>query len=661
MKLENSVIVIEAPNKIEKIANLTQSKVFATKGHFKQLADENWIDFETYLPQFDFIGDKKKSIDFVLRECKDKEVYIATDPDREGYAIGYMFYELVKNIAKSVKRAEFHEITQSGIEKGIQQACIFRETNTKFYEAFKARVVGDKLVGFILSPKLSKLLETKRMSAGRVQTPALKLIVDREEEIETFDKIPADQKIDYKIIAKASKDNKSFVLNNENKFKTKEEAQIFLDSISDTKQTLVSKKEIKQNKLSPDKPFQTATMIKKSNQVYGFSSEKTMSLAQNLYEKGLITYHRTDAENISLEFLTEAKKFLESQYEWYQYREYKAGEQSQAEAHEATRITHIHSYEEIEKIIAEEKLTKEHQDLYRLIYVNSVLSQAKDCLFETTKYEFNIKGRIFYTNTKEIKYKGFKDVFIKESEDEIQDQIDHEDSIQDLILVLNEGDSVQIQNFEIKEVNKKAPTRYKESDFIPLLQKLGIGRPSTYHTFIPKLLEREYIQIQTKGKKQELSATNRGKKAIEVLKKEDEWITQSEFSSEMEKVLDSITHGQAQYIDFVKPLHQKLGFTKINSKREKKSPTVAQIQLMEKLSKELNIEIPNIAMEDSKECSKFLDTAFKNQPPSLNQIKFAEDISAQTNISLPKNYKESAEVCKKYIEHNKSKMTKTKG
>lgn len=656
MKLQNSVIVIEAPNKIEKIANLTQSKVFATKGHFKQLADDNWIDFETYMPQFDFIGDKKKSIDFVLRECKDKEVYIATDPDREGYAIGYMFYELVKNIAKSVKRAEFHEITQSGIEKGIQQAQIFRETNTKFYEAFKARVVGDKLVGFILSPKLSKLLETKRMSAGRVQTPALKLIVDREEEIETFDKIPADQKIDYKIIAKAFKEGKSFVLNNENKFKTKEEAQVFLDSISDTKQALISKKEVKQNKLSPDKPFQTATMIKKANQVYGFTSEKTMSLAQNLYEKGLITYHRTDAENISLEFLEEAKKFLESQYEWYQYREYRAGEQSQAEAHEATRITHIHAYGEIEKIVAEEKLTKEHQDLYRLIYINSVLSQSKDCLFETTRYEFNIKGRIFYINTKEIKYKGFQGVFIEEiDEDKSVDNNPTQD------LHLNEGDNVIIQNFEIKEVNKKAPLRYKESDFIPLLQKLGIGRPSTYHTFIPKLLEREYIQIKTKGKKQELSATDRGKKAIEVLRKEDEWITQSEFSAEMEKVLDKITNGQAQYIDFVKPLHQKLGFGEINSKREKKPPTAAQIQLMEKLSKELNIQIPDLARDDSKECSKFLDTAFKNQPPSLNQIKFAEDISSQTGVSLPKNYKESAEVCKKYIEQNKSKMTKTKG
>ncbi|WP_257875450.1 type IA DNA topoisomerase [Helicobacter sp. 12S02232-10] len=648
-----SVIIIEAPNKCEKIASITNAKVFATKGHFKQLAEEEWLDFETYEPQFDFMNEKKKSIDHILRECKNQDVYIATDPDREGYAIGYMFYEMVKNIAKSVKRAEFHEITESGVRKGLESSLPFNQTNVKFFEAFKARVVGDKLVGFILSPKLSKLLDIKRMSAGRVQTPALKLIVDRELEIEAFEKIPADQKIDFKIIAKSKKDNKTFDLNNDNRFKTKDQAQEFLNSIVEIKQALVSKKETKQGKQSPDKPFQTATMIKKANQVYGFSSDKTMALAQNLYEKGLITYHRTDAENLSLEFLNEAKSFLEPLYEWYQYKEYKAGAQSQAEAHEATRITHIHPYEKIETLISKEKLTKEHEDLYRLIYCNSILSQAKDCLFETNRYEFNLKGRSFYLSTKEIKYNGFKNVFLKEEPE------NEKEELKDLTLQLNEMDTVEILNFEIKEVNKKAPSRFKESEFIPLLQKLGIGRPSTYHTFIPKLIEREYIQIQTKGKKQELKALERGKLAIEALKKEDEWITQSEFTAQMENILDLITNGQSHYIDFVKTLHEKLGFIKL-SKREKKPPSLKQIALMEKLSTEHNIPIPPEAREDVQECSKWLDKAFKKQPSSAGQIKFAEDIFEKTGIQLPKNYKESAEACKNYIEKNKSKLNQMK-
>lgn len=646
-----SVIIIEAPNKCEKIAYITKAKVFATKGHFKQLAEEEWLNFDSYEPKFDFMCEKKKSIDHIVRECKGEDVFIATDPDREGYAIGYMFYELVKNIAKSIKRVEFHEITESGIKKGLDSSIPFKQTNTKFYEAFKARVVGDKLVGFILSPKLSKLLETKGMSAGRVQTPALKLIVDRENEIEEFEKIPLNEKIDYKIIAKCFKDEKNFILENNNRFRTMKEAQEFLSPINECKRTFVSKKEVKQGKQSPDKPFQTATMIQKANQFFGFSSDKTMSLAQNLYEKGLITYHRTDAENLSLEFLAEARDFLKH-FEWYQYREYKAGEQSQAEAHEAIRITHINPYEEISTIVSNEGLGKEHEDLYRLIYHNSVLSQAKDCLFETIKYEFNIKGRAFFSTAKEIKYFGFKNVFLQEEEDE-------ETGLQNLVLNLKEMDSVEIQNFEIKEIKKKAPHRFKESEFIPLLQKLGIGRPSTYHTFVPKLLEREYIQINSKGKKQELVATSRGKLAIQTLQKEDEWITQSEFTSQMEKILDLITNGESQYIDFVKTLHERLGFKRIE-KRERKPPTIAQIQLMEKLSNEHNIPIPEIAREEMQECSKWLENAFREQPPSLAQIKFAEDIFKKTGIPLPKNYRESAQVCKKYIEKNKNKLSKTK-
>lgn len=447
-----SVIIIEAPNKCEKIAHITKAKVFATKGHFKQLAEEEWLNFDSYEPKFDFMCEKKKSIDHIVKECKGEDVFIATDPDREGYAIGYMFYELVKNIAKSIKRVEFHEITESGIKKGLDSSIPFNQTNTKFYEAFKARVVGDKLVGFILSPKLSKLLEIKGMSAGRVQTPALKLIVDRENEI--------------------------------------------------------------------------------------------------------------------------------------------------------------------------------------------------------IKYEFNIKVRAFFSTTKEIKYFGFKNVFLQEEEDE-------ETGLQNLVLNLKEMDSVEIQNFEIKEIKKKAPHRFKESEFIPLLQKLGIGRPSTYHTFVPKLLEREYIQINSKGKKQELVATSRGKLAIQTLQKEDEWITQSEFTSQMEKILDLITNGESQYIDFVKTLHERLGFKRIE-KRERKPPTIAQIQLMEKLSNEHNIPIPEIAREEMQECSKWLENAFREQPPSLAQIKFAEDIFKKTGIPLPKNYKESAQVCKKYIEKNKNKLSKTK-
>ncbi|GAA7264582.1 hypothetical protein HpCK38_19160 [Helicobacter pylori] len=141
--MSNQIFIIEAPNKCEKIEQITGAKVFATKGHFKQLAEEQWIDLQSYTPNFDFMKDKKKNIDFYIRECKNKDVFIATDPDREGYAIGFFFYELIKNIAKSVKRVEFHEITKSGIEDGIKKAVPFSQTNFAMFEAFKGRAVGD--------------------------------------------------------------------------------------------------------------------------------------------------------------------------------------------------------------------------------------------------------------------------------------------------------------------------------------------------------------------------------------------------------------------------------------------------------------------------------------------------------------------------------------
>ena len=153
--MQNSIIIIESPNKCEKIAHYSGAKVYATAGHFMQLKnDDSYVNYETYEPQFVMMKEKEKSINFILQQCKNKQVYIATDPDREGYAIGYMIFQKIKNIAKSIKRAEFHEITKEGIEKGLKQAQDFSATNANLYEAYKARSVGDKMVGFIMSPKL---------------------------------------------------------------------------------------------------------------------------------------------------------------------------------------------------------------------------------------------------------------------------------------------------------------------------------------------------------------------------------------------------------------------------------------------------------------------------------------------------------------------------
>ncbi len=254
------VIIIESPNKIKKIASITGAKVLATIGHFMELEG---IEGENFKPQFAYKPDKKQQIYAMIEQCKDKRVYIATDPDREGYAIGKMFYEKIKNVAKEVFRAEFHEITESGINKGLQSALLFENTNFNYYESFLARSVSDYYIGYTLSPYLGDCLQQRKgNSAGRVQTPCLKLIVDRDKEIETFKALPENQKLSYQIQAKIyDAHNREVILRHcdgegkEIKFESQEQALTILEPLKECKMALVL--DIKHSTLSsqPPKPF----------------------------------------------------------------------------------------------------------------------------------------------------------------------------------------------------------------------------------------------------------------------------------------------------------------------------------------------------------------------------------------------------------------------
>lgn len=640
--MKDSIIIIESPNKCEKIAGYTGAKVYATKGHFKEL-DNDFLDFSTYTPKFIIKKDSKKHIDFLLSQCKGKNVYIATDPDREGYAIGFMFYEIIKNIAKSIKRAEFHEITQDGIKKGIESSKDFATTNKNLWEAAKARIVGDKLVGFIMSPKLgAKFGVYKNNSVGRVQTPALALIAKKELEILNYEKQPKNERLSYKITAKINLDSKDYVLNNDNVFNTREEAQQFLDSIVDIREAKLENIESKESKKAPPKPFQATTLIKEANKRFKFSSKDTMDLAQKLFEKGMITYHRTDSESIAGSFLDEVQKAFNTQ-SWYEKRVYTAGKHSQAEAHEAIRITHIN--EDISKLDSNE--TK----LYNLIKDNTIYSQSKDSIYTHNKYEFNILSRIFNLNLSIPKYKSIFETKESDSDEESSE------ILTDKIPNLNKGQLVAIKGYEIKEIEKSKPKRYKESDFIPLLQKEGIGRPSTFATFIPTLLKREYIEILKDKKGEYLKATEKGLKAIEFLQQDnDTWIITSEFTKQMENTLDKITESKATYLDFIKPLHAKMN-NFIPNKIEKKPPTQAQIDFAKKLASANNIELPKSALDSMKECCDFIE---KHNRPSEKQIDFAKKIAESLKINLPKDLEKSSKVCMEFIANNKDKAFKGK-
>lgn len=642
----DAVIIIESPNKCDKIEHITGAKVYATKGHFKELAKEIVVDYTGYEPIFEMKEQSKHRMNEIFNNCKGKDVIIATDPDREGYGIGYMVYETIKNIAKSVKRAEFHEITESGIKKGLDKAVPFASSNLKEFDSFKARAVGDKLVGFIMSPAYINKLNDKNLSVGRVQTPALTLIVKRELEIKEFLASPASKQIDYKIKTKLkTSDGVEFTAINDNIFSSKDEANAKIAELSGNR-AKVYQIDTKQSQMKPQAPFRTSQMQEAANKRLEFSSDKTMSLAQKLFEKGLITYHRTDSNSLSNEFIDEVGVKFGNE-EWYEKREYKAGSQSQAEAHEAIRISHVHDYGEIDEIAGRESLSDDEKSLYELIFLNSVLSQAKNAINENKTYDIDVKALSFKAKTGKCIYKGFKGALKEQADDE--DERDKD--VAEIELNLNKGDEVQILGFELQEVKKQAPQHYKESNFISLLEKEGIGRPSTYATFLPTLLKREFVVIETKGKNQNIIATPKGINFIESVKADDEWITQSEFTKQMEGVLDEISDSKVNYLDFIKPLHEKMGFKELSS-GETKPPSEAQLNFAKSIALDLKIALPGNIETDWKICSDFInknkDKAIR--PPSDKQIKLAQDLAKDKKLELPKGYDTDLKICKAFIE-----------
>ena len=651
--MQNTIIIIESPNKCDKIEHITGAKVYATKGHFKELTNEIVADYKNYEPIFDFKEASKSRINAMFNDCKGKDVIIATDPDREGYAIGYRVYQTIKNIAKSVKRAEFHEITESGIKKGLDSAVPFANSNLKEFDSFKARAVGDKLVGFIMSPTYINKLNDKNNSVGRVQTPALALIVKRELEIKEFLENKANAKIDYKIKVKLkTKDGIEFNALNDNIFVSKDEAIAKISYLNGSNAS-VYQIDTKDAQIKPKPPFRTSQLQEIANKRLGFSSDKTMSIAQKLFEKGLITYHRTDSNSLSNEFIDEVGVKFGNE-EWYEKKEYKAGSQSQAEAHEAIRISHIHDFNQIEEIAKKESLTDDEKSLYELIFLNSVQSQAKNAINENTIYDIDIKTLSFKAKTSKCIYKGFKNAIVATTEDED----DKDKEVQEITLNLAQGDELQILKFNLQEVKKQPPQHYKESNFISLLEKEGIGRPSTYATFLPKLLEREYITIQIKGKNQNIIATSKGINFIQTLKaNNDEWITQSEFTKQMEGVLDEISDGKVAYLDFIRPLHEKMGFKELSS-GETKPPSEKQLEWAKSIAKDLNIALPSGIEIDWKICSNFIEK-YKDKvvmPPSDKQIELAKKLSKDEGLSLPKGYDTNLKICKEFI----NKMIKKK-
>ncbi len=680
--MNNSVIIIESPNKVAKIREITGAKVFATIGHFMQL--KSYDESNGFKPTFDYDQEKKKHIFEMIEACKNKKVYIATDPDREGYAIGYMFYQKIKNVASSIYRAEFFEITPSGINKGLQNALLFENTNKQMYQSALARRVADMLLGFTLSPYLGKALgQMKGSSAGRVQTPCLKLIVDRDREIEKFKALPENEKVSYQIQAKINDSaNREVTIKHcdekgeEIKFNDKEEALKLFESLKDNKACLL--KDLKNSvvETKPKKPFITSTLLEKASSMLGLSISEVQSLAQNLFEAGLITYIRTDAESLSVEFLDETESFYAPIYkDLYLKREYKAGKQSQAEAHEAIRITHPHTTEDLESIVYNANITNQDAlKLYQLIFERTIESQGKNAIYDKQDLLFKIKNEYFKCSVKGLKSAGFLAMFSKKEleNDESNDDKDNKEKEQNAQFNLKIDDVLSLNDLVLATIKRNAPSTYKEADFVKLLENKGIGRPSTYASYLPTLVKREYISI-SQDKKHIITPTHKGKRVVEVFENAYQFIIDLTYTKQMEEMLDEIVENKSSYVDFISNLNSKCPkIEKLERNDDEIKPSSeGQITYIENILRDLQLnlseEFKNYK-EDNRVAKAFLDRYIKeheffkknnkkasssnndeNRPATPKQISFAEMLAKKHNVKLPKGFKYSMKVCGDFI------------
>ncbi|WP_088297878.1 type IA DNA topoisomerase [Helicobacter pylori] len=681
--MKDSVIIIESPNKVAKIKEITGAKVFATIGHFMQLKsyDEN----NNFKPTFEYDPQKKKRIFEIIEACKNKKVYIATDPDREGYAIGYHFYEKIKKIASSIYRAEFFEITPSGINKGLQNALLFENTNKQMYQSALARRVADMLLGLTLSPYLGKALgQMKGSSAGRVQTPCLKLIVDRDREIEKFKALPENEKVSYQIQAKINDNaNREVIIKHcdekgeEIKFNDKEEALKLFESLEDNKACLLKDLKTSVVETKPKKPFITSTLLERASSELGLGIAEVQSLAHSLFEAGLITYIRTDAESLSVEFLNEAESFYLPIYkEVYQKREYKAGKQSQAEAHEAIRITHPHKYEDLESIVYNAGIANQDAlKLYRLIFERTIESQGKNAIYDKQDLLFKIKNEYFKCSAKSLKSAGFLAMFSKkvlENDDESNDDKEDKEKEQNAQFNLKIDDMLSLNDLVLATIKRNAPSPYKEAGFVKLLENKGIGRPSTYASYLPILLKREYISI-SQDKKHTITPTHKGERVVEVFENAYQFIIDLTYTKQMEEVLDEIVESKSSYLDFLQNLATKCPkIEKLERNDDEIKPSSeGQITYIENILRDLQLDLSEEFKnykEDNRIAKAFLDRYIKEheffkknnkkasssnnneiRPATPKQINFAEILAKKHNVKLPKDYKSNIKVCGDFI------------
>ena len=486
--MQENLVIVESPAKAKTIEKFL-GKDYVVKssfGHIRDLAKKDLgINIsEGFKPVYEIPSDKKKVVDELRKlSQKTKTVWLASDEDREGEAIAWHLTEVLGLPVDQTKRIVFHEITKRAILDAIEHP---RTVNMNLVNAQQARRILDRLVGFELSPVLWKKVRPA-LSAGRVQSVAVRLLVEREREIIAFHSTPY-----YRVVAQfhaaGDKDRTLFKAELSSRFETHEEAEAFLRSCIDATFT-VARAEEKPAQRFPAPPFTTSTLQQEAGRKLGMSVSQTMSVAQHLYEQGLITYMRTDSVNLSQQALAQCKEeviklYGEKYSRWYNYKTKTKGAQ---EAHEAIRPSYI-DRQTIEGTPAEKRL-------YDLIWKRTVASQMVCAELDRTTIVIDMSGsqQQFVATGEVIRFDGFLRLYSESTDDEQSEQ-----SGEGLLPKMAKGDRLLAQQITATERFTQAPARYNEASLVKRLEELGIGRPSTYAPTITTIINRGYVVKQSK-------------------------------------------------------------------------------------------------------------------------------------------------------------------
>ncbi|RVZ66681.1 type I DNA topoisomerase [Helicobacter pylori] len=612
------LIIVESPAKAKTIKNFLDKnyEVIASKGHVRDLSKFALgikIDETGFTPNYVVDKDHKELVKQIIELSKKASTtYIATDEDREGEAIGYHVACLIGGKLESYPRIVFHEITQNAILNALKTP---RKIDMSKVNAQQARRFLDRIVGFKLSSLISSKI-TKGLSAGRVQSAALKLVIDKEREIKAFKPLTYftldayfESHLEAQLISYKGNKLKAQELIDEKK------AQEIKNELE--KESYAISSIVKKSKKSPTPPpFMTSTLQQSASSLLGFSPTKTMSIAQKLYEgvatpqgvMGVITYMRTDSLNIAKEALEEARnKILKDYGKDYlppKAKVYSSKNKNAQEAHEAIRPTSI----VLEPNALKDYLKPEELKLYALIYKRFLASQMQDALFESQSVVVACEKGEFKASGRKLLFDGYYKILGNDDKDK-------------LLPNLKENDPIKLEKLESNAHVTEPPARYSEASLIKVLESLGIGRPSTYAPTISLLQNRDYIKVE----KKQISALESAFKVIEILEKHFEEIVDSKFSASLEEELDNIAQNKADYQqvlkDFYYPFMDKIEAGKKNI-------------ISQKVHEKTGQSCPKCGGELVKKNSRYGEFIACNNYPKCKYVKQTENANDGANQEL---------------------------